>query len=87
LFPSFAPLVAPGRSISVTVVPGGLVSFTTRSPTYVWSSPTVVAPIALLHAEPSNLKFTSVMAPDVAKGSDTLIPAAVLSGIATAGPV
>src|SRR5262245_40905158 len=47
-------LVPPGWLMSVTVVPAGLVSVMTKSPTNEWSSPTVVDPWALEHELPSN---------------------------------
>ena len=39
----------PARSNSVAVAPPGAVSVPTRSPTNVWSSPTVVAPAVVVH--------------------------------------
>ena len=44
---------------STAVCPAGAVSVPVRSPTKVWSRPTVVAPAAVLHAVPSieNVSF------------------------------
>src|SRR5262245_30900908 len=49
----------PSRANSVAAVPSGAVSVPVRSPTNVWSMPTVVAPSAAVHVAPSteNVSF------------------------------
>lgn len=76
----------PGRSIIVTDVPPGDVSFTIRSPTHEWLIPTVVEAGSALGV-PSILKFRSVIMQVAPTARGTLTPAEELSGITTAGPV
>src|SRR2546421_546797 len=52
-------LAPPGRLMSVTCVPAGLVSVMVRSPTKEWSRPTVVAPCTLVQEDPSKRKLRS----------------------------
>ena len=56
---------AAGPRNSVTVSPDGEVSVPTRSPTKVWSMPTVVAPSAVEQVAPSteNVSFDAVPTP------------------------
>src|SRR5262245_6146445 len=86
-------LAAPMRLTSVvSVVPSGATSLITRSPTQLWSSPTVVAPTAVEQAEPRNLNVTlptlpaspatGRLATAVAPGTSGEMP----SGIGTTGP-
>ena len=90
LLPLLPGSVPPGRLMTRTRVPLGLVSVTTRSPTQVCESPTPVAPTAVLHTSPSNLKSTSPMStpgPPIPKtGTCTVTPVALLSGIAMETP-
>ncbi len=76
----------PGRSIIVTDVPPGDVSFTIRSPTHEWLIPTVVDPGSALGV-PSILKLRSVIVQVVPTANGMFTPAGTLSGITTAGPV
>lgn len=81
-------------SITVTVVPPGDVSLTSRSFANVWSIPTVGEPMVVLHAVPSIRKSTSVI--ELARpatvivtlaGAPGLLPLrSRASGIGTAGP-
>src|SRR6185436_10021999 len=74
--------------MSVTIGPLGAVRRAMRSPTHVWSRPTVVDPIADEHDVPSKLKFTSVTVPVTPETTIVaLAPAGVLSGMATGPPV
>src|SRR5258706_7363498 len=89
LFPS---LISPPAWLrSVTVVPSGDLSVTTRSPTQVWSMPTLVSPIPaeqLPDGFRSKEKVTFAIVPErPATGRLTLTPAGSLSGIGTAGAV
>ena len=79
-------LMPPGRLNRVTVVPDGEVRVAVRSPTQVWSMPTVVAPTAAEQAVPSieNVTFERVPTPETGIETDT--PAALASGIAAGGP-
>src|ERR687889_2142550 len=71
----------------VRPAPAGDLSVTARSPTQVWSRPTVVAPAAVVQVVPPNLKLRSVILPvNPLTVSGMLAPVVVLSGIATAGP-
>ena len=80
-------LPAPGRLISVTVVPAGDVSLKTRSPIHEWLTPTVVDAGSALAAVPPILKSKSEIVPTPPTASEIFTPAGLLSGITTAGPV
>ena len=76
----------PGLSYADTVVPPGDVIFTIMSPTHEWLMPGVVDAGSAL-CTPSKLKLRSDIVPTPLTGTLIVIPAAALSGIATAGPV
>src|SRR5262245_57089959 len=73
--------------MSVTLVAVGEVNRAMRSPTQVWSRPTVVDPITEEQVVPSKAKLTSVTAPVIPETTiDALAPATRLSVMATGAP-
>src|SRR5438105_12370231 len=78
----------PEIAVIGTCVPAGEINVIARSPTNVWSRPTVVDPGVALQLVPSsrNLMFASPPERPLTT-SGTVIPVVLLSGIATGGPV
>ena len=71
---------------TTAVVPSGAVTVAVRSPTQVWSMPTVVAPSAVVHSVPSTETAKAPARPTPETGIVTLAPAISSSGIGRAGP-
>ena len=79
--------VPPACANRVAVVPSGAVRVPIRSPTKVWSMPTVVAPSVDVHSVPSieNVTFEAKPIPETGTVNET--PAGSSSGIGVTGPV
>ncbi len=79
--------VPPDRENSVTDLPDGEVSVPTRSPTKVWSMPTVVEPSVAEQLAPSTENFRFDAPPTPVTGSEIDAPVGSLSGMASGAPV
>src|SRR5262245_9134491 len=78
----------PAWFISVTVVPCGEVSVITRSPTQVWSRPTVVEPMSAVQPLPSKLNLRPPIGLERPLTSiGTVTVEGILGSINTGGPV
>src|SRR3954463_725280 len=75
-------LAPPTRLKRVMVVPCGDFSVPVRSPTHVWSRPTVADPESVLHALPSMLKDMLLIRPMLPTTAVGDTPVALLSGMA-----